>query len=87
MIRTTVTDAFPDEFTGTGRSRTIALRYDRGDPTQPYKQSNYMPVGTFVMLLIFSAATISFGGWMLYKLRSTDASQRNHAEPSDLVPS
>jgi len=81
VIRTTVTDAFPDEFSGTGPSRTIALRYDRGDPTQPYKQSNYMPVGAFVGLLIFGAATILYGGWMLYKLRPTDAPQRDHAEP------
>lgn len=87
VIQTTITDAFPDEFSRTGRSWSIALRYNRGDPTQPYKQSNYMPTGTFVMLLIFGAATISYGGWMLYKLRPPDASQRNHAQPSDLVPS
>jgi hypothetical protein len=82
MIRTTVTDAFPYEFSGTGRSRTIALRYNSNDPAQPFKQSNYMPVGTFVVLLAFGLAAILFGGWMFRKFRPAGVSRADHAKSS-----
>jgi hypothetical protein len=75
VIRTTVTDAFPYEFSGTGHFRTIALRYDSNDPTQPFKQSNYMPVDTFVVLLVFGVAAILCGGWMFRKLRPAGVSK------------
>lgn len=82
VIRTTVTDALPYEFSGTGHFRTIALRYNSGDPTQPFKQSNYMPVDAFVVLLVFGAAAILFGGWMLHKLRPAGVSQGDDAKSS-----
>ncbi len=63
VILTTVTDAFPYEFSGPRQSRTIDLRYDSNDPTQPFKQSNYMPAVTFVVLLVFGCAAILFGVW------------------------
>jgi hypothetical protein len=52
VIRTTITDAFPYEFSHRpGRPTTIQIRYDSSDPTQPDKQSNYMSVGVFAMLV------------------------------------
>lgn len=63
IITTTVTDAFPSEFRGSGPSKTIDLRYDSSDPTQPFKQSNYMSVDTFVLLLAFACAAVLFGSW------------------------
>ena len=71
VIKTTITDAFPYEFSGTGHSRTIALRYDSNDPAQPFKQSNYMPIDTFVVMVVFGTAMILFAGWIFYKSRPT----------------
>jgi hypothetical protein len=65
VITTTVTDAFPSEFSGSGRSRTIDLRYGRNDPAQPSKQSNYMPASTFIGLLAFGAVLLLLGYWGL----------------------
>jgi uncharacterized BrkB/YihY/UPF0761 family membrane protein len=62
LISTTVTDAFPYEFSHRpGRSTTIQLRYDSSDPTQPFKQSNYMSVGEFCIVLGIGVASTAFG--------------------------
>lgn len=62
VIRTTVTDAFPYEFSHRPRRpTTIQLRYDSDDPIQPYKQSNYMSVGEFWTVLGIGAAPTAFG--------------------------
>lgn len=62
-ITTTVTDAFPSEFSGSGRFETIDLRYDKNDPAQPFKQSNYMPASTFVILLVSGSVVLLLGYW------------------------
>jgi hypothetical protein len=64
VVTTSVGDAFPSEFHGSGSSKTIDLRYDSDDPTEPYKQSNYMPLGTFLMLLGVGCAVLLWGSWM-----------------------
>src|SRR5215475_8105685 len=62
VIRTTITDAFPYEFRHRpGQPTTIQLRYDSSDPTQPYKQSNYMSAGVFAMLLGIGGLLASLG--------------------------
>jgi hypothetical protein len=62
IIRTTVTDAFPYEFGHRpGLPTTIQLRYDSTDPADPFKQSNYMPVGEFLPLLGAGAVATTFG--------------------------
>jgi hypothetical protein len=63
VITTTVTDAFSSEFSGSGRSRTIDLRYDENDPEQPFKQSNDMPAATFISLLASGAVVLLLGSW------------------------
>jgi hypothetical protein len=75
VIRAKITDAFPYEFSGTGRSRAIGLRYDTTDPTQPYKQSNYMSPATFAALLVSGLAATVFGGWMSHRVRRQAARQ------------
>ena len=78
VITTTVTDAFPSEFSGSGRSRTIDLRYDRNDPAQPFKQSNYMPAGTFISLLASGAVVLLLGYWGVARARRlADRTVRN----------
>jgi hypothetical protein len=62
LISTTVTNAFPYEFSHRlGRPTTIQLRYDSDDPTQPFKQSNYMSVGEFWTVLGIGAVPTAFG--------------------------
>jgi hypothetical protein len=62
VIRTTVTDALSDEFSHQpGLPTTIQLRYDTSDPADPYKQSNYMSVGVFVLLLGIGVAAATAG--------------------------
>lgn len=62
IIRTTVTDAFPYEFSHRpGLPTTIQLRYDSTDPSDPFKQSNYMSVGEFLPLLGAGAVAATFG--------------------------
>ena len=62
VIRTTITDAFPSEFSHRpGRPTTIQLRYDSTDPTHPYKQSNYMSAGVFALLLGIGAVLAALG--------------------------
>jgi hypothetical protein len=66
VIRTTVTDAFPYEFSHrAGRPTTIQLRYDSSDPTQPFKQSNYMSVGEFITVLGIGLVATTLGIWWL----------------------
>jgi len=78
VITTTVTDAFPSEFSGSGRSRTIDLRYDKNDPAQPSKQSNYMPASTFISLLAFGAVLLLLGYWGVARARRlADRAVRN----------
>jgi hypothetical protein len=79
LITTSVTDAFPYEFSGEGQSRTIDLRYDSGDPAQPFKQSNYMSAGEFVLLLIIGVAAMLFGGWGLRRVRRMAGTGRAHS--------
>jgi hypothetical protein len=62
VITTMVTDAFPYEFSHRpGRPTTIQLRYDTSDPASPYKQSNYMSVGVFLLLLGIGAVAVTAG--------------------------
>jgi hypothetical protein len=78
VITTTITDAFPSEFSGSGRSRTIDLRYDRNDPAQPFKQSNYMPAGTFISLLASGGVVLLLGCWGVARARRlADRTVRN----------
>jgi hypothetical protein len=74
IIRTTITDAFPSEFSHhPGRPTTIQLRYDSSDPTQPYKQSNVMSAGVFAMLLGIGAVLAGLGLWVIVGRRATRA--------------
>jgi hypothetical protein len=78
VITTTVTDAFPSEFSGSGRSKTIDLRYDANDPAQPFKQSNYMPASTFISLLASGAVVLLLGYWGVARARRlADRAVRN----------
>jgi Protein of unknown function (DUF3592) len=52
VINTTVTDAYRSEIRHEpGEPATIQLRYDSSDPSQPFKQSNYMSAGQFALVL------------------------------------
>jgi len=61
VVTTTIGGALPSEFGGFGRSQTIDLRYGSSDPSQPFKQSNDMPVGIFILLLAIGAGLLTFG--------------------------
>lgn len=66
VIAATITDAFPGEFRHTAAGMTtIQVRYDSGDPASPYKQSNYMPLGQFLLVLGLGCAATVAGGWWL----------------------
>jgi hypothetical protein len=66
VIATTVTDAFPYEFRHPpGRPATIRLRYDASDPGHPFKQSNYMSVGQFVLVLGLGVGAAALGALWL----------------------
>ena len=53
VIQTNVSKALPTEITkNPGKPDTIQLRYNSSDPYNPYKQSNYMSLGTFIGLLV-----------------------------------
>ena len=80
IITTTVTDAFPSEFSGSGRFRTIDLRYDNNDPAQPFKQSNDMPAATFIVLLVSGSAVLLLGCWGAARARwLADRAVRNRS--------
>jgi hypothetical protein len=55
--------ALESEISTAGNQRFIDLRYDSGDPTQPYKQSNYMSAPIFAMLLAIGSGAILLGSW------------------------
>jgi hypothetical protein len=78
IITTTVTDAFPYEFSHRpGGHRTIQLRYDSSDPADPYKQSNYMSVGVFLLLLGIGAVAVAAGVlWVVRAERIADNTVR-----------
>lgn len=66
VIRTTVTDAFPTEFRHiAGGPTTIGIRYQASDPSSPFKQSNYMPLGQFLLVLGLGLAATGAGTWWL----------------------
>lgn len=76
VIKTEITGASPDEFHGTGQSRTIRLRYDRNDPTQPYKPSDYMTAGAFAVVLSIGVAGTLLGVWAFWRNRRMGTAQR-----------
>jgi hypothetical protein len=62
VIRTTVTDALPYEFSHRqGLPTTIQLRYDPSNPADPFKQSNYMSASEFAVTLTFGACSTAAG--------------------------
>jgi hypothetical protein len=62
VINTTVTDAFPYEFRHRpGKPPTIRLRYSTSDPAHPFKQSNYMSAGEFLLVLGLGGVAATFG--------------------------
>ena len=63
QIRTTVGGALESEISSAGNHRFIDLRYDSDDPTQPFKQSNYMSAPTFALLMAIGCGAISLGIW------------------------
>lgn len=66
VIRTTVTDAFPTEFRHVqGGATTIGIRYLASDPSSPFKQSNFMPLGQFLLVLGLGLAATGAGTWWL----------------------
>jgi hypothetical protein len=67
IVATSVSDAFPYEFRHRpGMPTTIQLRYNSDDPTDPFKQSNYMSTGQFVLVLAIGSVAATFGAlWLL----------------------
>ena len=63
QIRTTVGGALESEISTAGNHRFIDLRYDSGDPTQPFKQSNYMSAPIFALLVAIGCGAILLGTW------------------------
>lgn len=84
LIRTEITDALPDEFSGTGDSRTIELRYAPGAPSQPFKQSNYLDAGTLILLLVLGTGALAGGGWCI--VRGPAAAARSGARRAAVPP-
>lgn len=68
VIRTTVTDALPEEFRHVpGEPTTIEIRYDPSDPAGPNKQSNYMPLDQFLLVLGIGCVATGAGSWWLFR--------------------
>jgi hypothetical protein len=66
VISTTVTDAYRSEIRHVpGKPPTIRLRYDSSDPSQPFKQSNYMSAGVFALVLGLGVLACGLGIWWL----------------------
>ena len=63
VITTTVGGALASEINSRDGRETIQLRYDPNDPKSPYKQSNYMPFGVFIGLLVGGLAAIVYSIW------------------------
>lgn len=81
VITTTVTDAFPYEIRHTpGKSATIRLRYDASDPADPFKQSNYMSVGQFLLVLGLGVGATALGAlWLARAERIAEKAARRRA--------
>jgi hypothetical protein len=73
VITTTITDAFPTEFTTTRHVMTIDLRYDPGFPADPDKQSNYMSAGEFALLMSISVLLLAGGAWWIIRAEAIAA--------------
>ena len=89
VITTTVSDAFPYEFRHRpGMPPTIQLRYDSNDPGDPFKQSNYMSVGEFLLVLGLGGIAATFGVlWLTRAGRIAENSARRRAcSRDDPVP-
>ena len=63
VVTTTVGGALLSEINSRDGHTTIQLRYDPSDPKSPYKQSNYMPIGAFLGLLVGGIAVIAYSIW------------------------
>lgn len=80
VIRTTVTDAFPAEprHVAAGAT-TIDIRYVASDPSSPFRQSNYIPLGQFLLALGLGLIATGAGTWWLARagrIASLAASRR-----------
>jgi hypothetical protein len=84
IINTTVTDAFPYEFHHrSGMPTTIELRYDTNEPMRPYKQSNFMSVGQFLLVLGLGVTALSLGAlWLARADRYAQNAARRRAQRS-----
>jgi hypothetical protein len=76
VVSTTVGGALSSEINSRDGRETIQLRYDSGDPKSPYKQSNYMPIGVFIGLLVGGLVVIAYSVWGFRRaLVRTDAQE------------
>jgi len=82
LITATVADAFPYEFRHRpGTPTTIQIRYDSNDPADPFKQSNYMSIGEFLLVLALGAIATTFGLlWLTRADRIAENSARRRAQ-------
>jgi hypothetical protein len=80
VITTTVSDADPSDFRGTGDSRKVVLRYHPDDPAEPFPQGSYMPFGLFLLLLVAGCAALLSGGWVLARLDRLAARSQERAQ-------
>jgi hypothetical protein len=61
-IRPLSTHACPYEFRHRpGKPPTIRLRYSTSDPADPFRQSNYMSAGEFLLVLGLGGVAATFG--------------------------
>jgi len=82
VITTTVTDAFPSEFSGSGRSRTIDLRYDKNDrPSRSSRVITWPPGPSSV----FWHSVLSRCYWVTGGLRALAGSLTGPYETGPLV--
>ena len=80
VVSTSVGDALESEISYAGNRQVIELRYDSNDPSQPFKQSNYMSVQVFILLMILgcAAALVGIWGWLITQVRRL----RGRADPA-----
>jgi len=81
QVRTTVGDALAAEIYSIGNQQVIDLRYDPSAPSQPFKQSNYMGVGIFILLMAlgWGAILVGTGGWLMTQVRQVRAWRASRA--------
>ena len=81
VVTTKVSDAFPYEFQRRpGMPTTIQLRYDSNDPADPFKQSNFMTVGEFLLVLGLGGIAAIFGVfWLARAGRIAEKAARRRA--------